>query len=93
MFCDWTEYDRERERYQARLKWERDQTAFIDEARQEGQQKGQWIGRIQLCQELLSLPSTTKEELTALAVAELRAKAQLLEQQIRARKKLNSLAA
>ena len=69
--------DVERERYQARLKWERDQTAFIDEAREEAraqaQEKGEWIGHIQFGQELLSLPFTSKEELAALPIAELQA--------------------
>jgi predicted transposase/invertase (TIGR01784 family) len=86
--------DVERERYQARLKWERDQTAFIEEARAEGlkegsekgREQGEWIGRIRMSQELLGLPSTSKEELATLTGEELQAKARALEQQIRARK-------
>jgi predicted transposase/invertase (TIGR01784 family) len=82
--------DVERERYQARLKWERDQTAFVDEAREEGvkqgSERGRWIGRIQMGQELLSMPSSSEEELTTLTIDELRKKAQALEQQIRTQK-------
>ena len=99
--------DLERERYRARQKWERDQKAFIDEARAEGIEKGwregnekglqeglheglqqglhhgEWIGRIQMSQELLGLPLSTKEELKALSISELQAKAKLLEQTLR----------
>lgn len=93
--------DVERERYRARLKWERDQTAFIDEARaegreegaregkkeglKEGSEKGAWIGRIQAFQELLGMPLSAKDELDALAIDELQARARNLDQQIRAR--------
>ena len=49
--------DVERERYQARLKWERDQTAFIDEALK----SGEWIGRILLCQRLQELSLTPRK--------------------------------
>lgn len=82
--------DVERERYQARLKWERDQTAFIDEAReeglakglQEGSDKGEWIGRIRAFQQLLKVPTTPKGELGNLQVEELRQKARDLEAQL-----------
>jgi hypothetical protein len=86
MWREFTEEEREWQRYQARLKWERDQTAFFDEARMEGQEKGEWIGRIQMGQDLLGLPLTAKAELAALAVEELKARARTLEQQIRAGK-------
>ena len=71
--------DVERERYQARLKWEGDQTAFIDEAREEGlregSEKGELIGRIRAFQQLLKLPTTPKAELGTLQVEELQQKA------------------
>lgn len=84
----------ERQRYQARLKWERDQTAFIDEAREigleegmkKGSEKGVWIGRIQAFQGLLGLPISSTEELLGLAVADLQAQAQHLEARIHGRK-------
>jgi predicted transposase/invertase (TIGR01784 family) len=83
----------ERERYQARLKWERDQTAFIDEAReggiqegiQKGLQKGTLIGRIQLIEEWLRTPVTPEKELIGLSLNELQEQAEALEQQMRAR--------
>lgn len=59
----WTDKDRERERYRARLKWERDQKAFVDEAREQALKEGVCIGRIQFCQELLGLPVSPKKEL------------------------------
>jgi hypothetical protein len=74
--------DVERERYQARLKWERDQTAFIDEARMEGQDKGELIGRIRAFQQLLKFPMTPKAELGNLQVEELQQKAGALEAQL-----------
>jgi hypothetical protein len=70
--------DVERERYQARLKWERDQTAFIDEA----QMKGEWIGRIHLCERMLKMSTTPKGDLGALRIEELQQKAKALEAQL-----------
>jgi predicted transposase/invertase (TIGR01784 family) len=94
--------DVHRERYQARLKWERDQTAFIDEARQEGiergiergiekgiekgrevgREEGAWIGRIQICQQLLKTPMTPRDQLAALSIEDLQARASALQQQL-----------
>jgi hypothetical protein len=74
----WTEEERERQRYQARLKSERDQTAFIDEA----QVKGEWIGRIHAFEKVLKIPATQKGELSALRIEELQQKAKGLEAQL-----------
>jgi hypothetical protein len=78
--------DQERERYQARLEWERDQTAFIDEAIEIGVEKGEWIGRIQVCRELLGMPSASKEELAGLPIEELQTRARTLQQELSVRK-------
>jgi predicted transposase YdaD len=79
---EWTEEERERQRHQARLKWERDQTAFIDEARMEGQEKGELIGRIHVFEKVLKIPATPKGELSALRIEELQQKAKSLEAQL-----------
>jgi predicted transposase/invertase (TIGR01784 family) len=73
-----TQSEIERERYQARLKFQRDQSSNLKVAREEGAV----LGRIQLCQELLNLPITPHEELLALSLAELRAKVEALEKQL-----------
>ncbi len=81
--------DLERARYEARLKDERDRISFVEEARQLGRELGLElgrkegeVGRIHLSQRLLKLPLTPPEELLALSLAELRAKAAALEQQL-----------
>jgi predicted transposase/invertase (TIGR01784 family) len=81
--------DVERERYRARLKWERDQTAFINEAREQGEKKGfeqgekkGIVGRIHLCQRWLKMDLTPAEELLARPLEELEAEAKSFEHQI-----------
>jgi len=74
--------DVERDRYQARLKWERDQTAFIEESREEGRAEVKWIAQIQLCERILKLPLTSEATLAALAPDELHARAEALEWQL-----------
>jgi predicted transposase/invertase (TIGR01784 family) len=62
------------ERYEARLKAQRDAVSFAEEARDEGLEEGielgidlgQIIGRIHLCQDLLKQPSTPTAELRSL---------------------------
>jgi predicted transposase/invertase (TIGR01784 family) len=75
--------DVERERYRARLKWEREQTAYVDEAREQGE----WIGRIHFAQELLNLPETPRAELGSLSIEELQMRVRALGQQLHARGK------
>ncbi len=77
-----TQSDLERERYQARLKAQRDQFSYLKIAREEGVEQGKTIGRIHLCQELLKLPLTPPEELLALPLAELQARAAALQRQL-----------
>jgi predicted transposase/invertase (TIGR01784 family) len=83
-----TQSELERERYQARLKFQRDQASYLEElkdAREEGLEAGRMEGvvdRIHLCQRLLKVPLTPREELLAKSLAELRAKVEALEQQL-----------
>ena len=79
--------DVEWERYQARLKNQRDQNMFIINARKkaekafnEGLKKG-LVKHIHFCQRLLKLALTPQEELLALPLEELQARADELEQQ------------
>jgi predicted transposase/invertase (TIGR01784 family) len=75
-----TQSELERERYEARLKAQRDMAAVLQEARSEGLVEG-LIGRIHLCQRLLRQPVRPPEELRALPFAELERLAQEFEAQ------------
>jgi predicted transposase/invertase (TIGR01784 family) len=85
-----TQDEQERERYESRLKAQRDLYSITDAARDEGReqgleqgiQQGEVLGRIHSCQRLLKLPLTPREELLGLPVAELHARAAALEQQL-----------
>jgi predicted transposase/invertase (TIGR01784 family) len=90
-----TQDDLERERYEARLKGERDRSYFakyatyareegIEQGRQEGLQLG-LEGRIHFCQRLLGIPVTPGEQLLALSVDELEAIVADLEKQAMSR--------
>ncbi len=72
----------ERERYQARLKEQRDRVSYIKDAREQGLQEGEVVGRIHLCQRLLKQPLTSREELLALPLTVLQARAEALEKQL-----------
>jgi predicted transposase/invertase (TIGR01784 family) len=69
----------ERERYEARLKGQRDYATALAEARREGQAEGRAegqregliIGQLHLCQQLLGQPLTPVESLRGLPLAEL----------------------
>ncbi len=78
--------DLERERYQARLKEQRDRVSYIKDAReqglQEGRAEGEMVGRIHVYQQLLKQPLTPRDELLALPLAELQARAEALERQL-----------
>jgi hypothetical protein len=75
--------DEERERYEARRKWQLDYNTGLKVARLEGREEGEQIGRmqgrlegvligrIQLCERLLQRPETPTEQLAALPLAEL----------------------
>ena len=71
--------DIERERYQARLKWQRDQHAYIDDA----YERGELIGGIQAFELATKSPITPKEDLKALTLEELQSRAKLLEDRLR----------
>jgi predicted transposase/invertase (TIGR01784 family) len=61
------------ERYQARLKFQRDQNMYVKDAHDEGVEKGKLIGRIHLCQQLLQLPVTPQSDLLAQTLDDLSA--------------------
>lgn len=69
----------ERERYDARQKAIRDQMSLLQEAKEEGRQEGELMGRIHLCQRLLKQPLTPREELMQLTFEKLRHRAEKLE--------------
>ena len=91
----------EREMYEARLKFERDQNWRIKAARDEGRaegieegvakgieqgiERGEVSGRIRVLQNLLGLPESPLSELAELDVAELSRQATQLQAQLRAR--------
>jgi predicted transposase/invertase (TIGR01784 family) len=62
-----TQDDLERERYEARIKLQRDASSRVAAARIEGS----LIGRIQMCQSLLKRPVTSEEELLAMSLEQL----------------------
>jgi len=75
----------ERERYLDRLKAQRDAASLLHAAhfaREAGQEEGQLIGRIQLCQRMLKQPVAPKEELLKQSVDELARLAEQLEGQL-----------
>ncbi len=74
--------DLERERYLARQRLERDQKYLIRVTLEEERQKGELMGRIQLCQRMLKMPPTSQAELLALSVDDLQSRAKALEQQL-----------
>jgi predicted transposase/invertase (TIGR01784 family) len=74
------------ERYQSRLKFQRDQNMYLkdatDKGLKQGLEQGEILGQIHAYQRLLKLPMSPREELLALPLDELRAQAQDLEQQL-----------
>ena len=79
--------------YEARIKLERDEAARLDFARSEGLQKGEQIGRqkgeqigkIHLLEELLGIPQTNVQDFENVDAAELIARRDALQQQLRNR--------
>ena len=91
--------DLERERYEARVKAERDRVSSLLAAEQRGEKRGEERGekrgeeratqrelieRVHLCQDVLKRPRTAPETLLALPLAELRALADQLAAELRA---------
>jgi hypothetical protein len=74
--------DMDRERYEARLKAERDRLSSLLAAEQRGEQR-ELIHRVHLCQDVLKRPRTPAESLLALALEDLRALADQLEADLR----------
>ena len=73
--------DVEWERYQARLKNQRDQNMFLMDAREKGLKEGV-VKLIHFCQRMLKLASTPQDELMALPLEELQGRADALEQKL-----------
>lgn len=75
--------------YNARLKFQRDEAARMEQATLEGEARGREIGveigRISLLQELLGQRIWSAEEFAACDAAQLNAMADRLQQQLRAR--------
>ena len=69
-------------RYQSQLKARRDRVADLRDSREEGIAFGDLVGRIHVCQGVLKLPLTPREELLALALEQLQAQASALEQEV-----------
>jgi predicted transposase/invertase (TIGR01784 family) len=63
--------DQERERYEARRKWQLDYNTGMKVARMEGREEGEQIGRIHAYERLLRRPETPADQLVTLSVEEL----------------------
>jgi hypothetical protein len=78
--------DLERERYEARLKFQRDMNARLRDAREDGlergEQRGVLIGRVQAYERLLQQGPTPPEALRGLSLEELVELADRLERQL-----------
>lgn len=72
----------ERERYEARLKAQRDQISFLEAAETRGEARGELFGRIHLCQRLLRQPLTPRDLLLAMSADECQRLAEQLEKQL-----------
>jgi predicted transposase/invertase (TIGR01784 family) len=77
-----TQSDLERERYEARVKLQRDERSRLSSARREGLQLGELVGRIHAWQELLGRPLTPADELASLTVEDLKRLADELRQEL-----------
>ena len=84
-----TQSDLERERYEARLKFQRDMSTALREAREEGLEQGLerglkegWVRQIHSYQRLLRRTPTPTEQLLALPLEELERSAQQLEAEL-----------
>ena len=81
---------REREMYEARLKFERDQVWRIKAAKDEGRaegvatgiERGEYSGQIRLLQRLLGMPESRSSDLTDLDIAQLQGLVAQLQAQI-----------
>jgi hypothetical protein len=69
----------EREKYEARLKYQRDEAARLLYATKMGEKRGALIGRIQLAERVLKHEQTSEEVLRAMTLEQLRQLADKLE--------------
>jgi predicted transposase/invertase (TIGR01784 family) len=76
-----TQSDLERERYEARLKWQRDMSSALAYASEDGRRK-ELVRHIHFCQRLLRRTETPAEELLALPLEDLDSLAQQLEAEV-----------
>jgi hypothetical protein len=74
--------DLERERYEARLKMQRDISTGLYAAREEGRMEGELIGQIHTLERLLRRAETPATQLLALPLADLERLAQQLEAEL-----------
>jgi predicted transposase/invertase (TIGR01784 family) len=81
-----TQTDLERERYEARRKWQMDYNTGLKvarmEGREEGLQRGEKIGTIRLCERLLQRPETPTPQLAQLPLEDLTRLAEDLQDQV-----------
>jgi predicted transposase/invertase (TIGR01784 family) len=77
-----TQDETEREMYELRLKYQRDQSSLLQDAEAQAGRKGSLVGRVHLCQDLLKQQPTPEEELWALPVENLIALLDLLRKQL-----------
>jgi flagellar biosynthesis/type III secretory pathway protein FliH len=83
-----TQTETERERYESRLKWQRDIATALAEAAQKGEQKGEQKARkalvheIHFCQRMLRRPQTPEDQLQSLAIEHLEKLVQELEEEL-----------
>jgi predicted transposase/invertase (TIGR01784 family) len=85
-----TQSDLEREKYEARLKYQRDEAARMQHATELGEQRGvergTLMGRVQVFEELLGQQATPAEALHAMPLDQLRQLADSLQAQVKARR-------
>jgi predicted transposase/invertase (TIGR01784 family) len=74
--------DEERERYEARRKWQLDYNTGLKVARLEGRAEGEKIGIIHFCEQVLHRPETPTEQLAGLSLEELTRIAGELQEQV-----------
>jgi hypothetical protein len=84
-----TKDEKERLRYEARVKAARDQRAFVEDARrakqealEQGLETGEYVGRIHFGERVLKRPLTPSDDLVDLSLDELRRRAEALEAEV-----------
>jgi hypothetical protein len=80
-----TQSDLEREKYEARLKYQRDEAARLHDATELGEERGELMGRVQSYEEFLKLEPTPRATLREMPLAQLHELANRLKAQIAGR--------